>query len=187
MNAPEPKTFLTLGLLLILAMVSIYIAQDNQSKKEDQWRVALSMAYYLKDAELRSTGADGIELFRIKTRRAAQKPDESGINLTKVDMIYGPPATMAWDLTANSGFIPRDTSIIELYGDVVAVSESNNNSRTTIRTQRLDIDPTTKQANTNERVQLDFNGRIVNAKGMEANFETNDLKLLSNVSGKFHP
>lgn len=187
MNAPEPKTFITLGILIALAVISVFISQSNQGEQEDDWKVALSMAYYLKGAELRSTGDDGLELFRIKTQHAAQKPDESGIDLTGVDMIYGATDSMPWDLTANTGFIPSDLSVIELHGNVVAVSESDANRKTTIRTERLDIDPDTKQANTQEKVRLDFDGRVVNAKGMEANFETNDLKLLSNVSGKFQP
>jgi LPS export ABC transporter protein LptC len=187
MNTPEPKAFVTLGLLLLLALLSVYISSDGSADKQDKARAVLSMAYYLSDAELTSTGEDGFELFKLRTRRAAQKDDASGINLTDVSMVYGPPTALPWDLTAKTGFIPEDMSIIELQGNVLAITESADQSTTVIRTQRLDINPTTRQAQTQARVQIDFNGRKVNATGMEANFETNDLKLLSNVSGKFLP
>jgi LPS export ABC transporter protein LptC len=187
MNTPEPKTFFTLGLLLFIALASAYISSDGSADKQKTKRPALSMAYYLQDAELTGTDAEGFELFKIRTRHAAQGTDESGINLTEVSMVYGPPTALPWDLTANSGYITEDMSIIELHGDVVAVSVAADMQKTVIRTQRLDINPATRQANTTARVQLDFDGRVVNATGMEANFETNDLKLLSNVSGKFLP
>jgi LPS export ABC transporter protein LptC len=187
MNTPEPKTFVTLGLLLFIALTSIYISSEGSADKQKGKRPILSMAYYLRDAELTGTDPEGAELFKIRTQYAAQGNDDSGINLTEVSMVYGPPTALPWDLTANTGYIPEDMSIIELHGDVVAVSVAADKPKTIIRTQHLDINPATRQANTKVRVQLDVDGRIVNATGMEANFETNDLKLLSNVSGKFLP
>jgi len=187
MHTPEPKTFLFLGILLALALLSLFISSEGQGDKDDGWRKALSMAYYLEDAELRSTGPDGKEVFRILARNAAQEPDELGIKLTEVNMIYGPPTALPWDLKADRGYIPEDASVIELHENVVAVSASIDKPTTVIRTQRLDINPATREATTEARVKLDFDGRVINAKGMEANFETNDLKLLSNVSGKFLP
>lgn len=187
MNTPEPRSILSLGLLLLAALISVYMASGGGSDDRKKSRPELSLAYYLKDAELTGTGANGQMLFQVWTRTAAQSPDDSGIDMNDVRMIYGPPTALPWELTANAGRIPKDVSVIELRGNVVAVSAAENKTTTIIRTQRLDIDPETRQASTLSRVQLEFDGRIVNATGMEANFETNDLKLLSNVSGKFLP
>ena len=56
-----------------------------------------------------------------------------------------------------------------------------------LRTERLDIEPDTRNAMTTEDVTLEFEGRQIDATGMQANFETNSLKLLSNVNGRFLP
>ena len=40
---------------------------------------------------------------------------------------------------------------------------------------------------TDEPVELEFDGRVINATGMQANLETNELKLLADVNGKFMP
>jgi len=187
MNTPEPRSILFLGLLLVAALFSVYISSGGETDDIKKSRPELSLAYYLYDAELTGTGADGQILFQVWARTAAQSPDDSGIDMDDVRMIYGPPTALPWELTANAGRIPKDASVIELRGDVLAISAAVDRTTTIIRTQRLDIDPATRQASTASRVQLEFGGRIVNATGMEANFETNDLKLLSNVSGKFLP
>jgi LPS export ABC transporter protein LptC len=187
MNAPEPRSILSLGLLLIAALFSVYISSGGWSDDKEKSRPELSMAYYLTEAKLTGTGADGRILFEVWANKAAQSPDESGIDMDDVRMNYGPPIALPWELTADAGHIPKDASVIELRGNVLAVSAGEDQVTTIIRTQRLDVDPATRQASTTSRVQLDFDGRIVNATGMEANFETNDLKLLSNVHGKFLP
>ncbi|NOR20879.1 MAG: hypothetical protein GQ538_12415, partial [Xanthomonadales bacterium] len=51
----------------------------------------------------------------------------------------------------------------------------------------LSIDPATRQATTQQKVVIEYNGRELNATGMNADFEANQLDLLSNVNGKFSP
>jgi LPS export ABC transporter protein LptC len=187
LNTPEPRTILSLTLLLIGAILSAFIVSGAWKEGSKPARAELSLAYYLDQAELTGTGPDGKMLFQVWTRRAAQSLGDSSIQMDEVRMVYGPPTALPWELNANTGRIPADASIIELRGDVVAVSAAEGTQATVIRTQRLDINPTTRQANTAHKVTLEFDGRIINATGMRANFETNELQLLSNVNGKFLP
>ena len=53
--------------------------------------------------------------------------------------------------------------------------------------QRYERDPETMLASTSRKVTLLFEERKLNATGMEADFATNNLRLLSNVNGKFIP
>ncbi len=174
-------------LLFIGVIVSSFIVSGTWSDEKKPSRPELSLAYYLDQAELIGTGPDGKILYQVWTQRASQSIDDSGIELDKVRMLYGPPMEMAWELKSKTGRIPADASVIELRGDVVAISATEGTSPTIIRTQRLDIDPATRQASTKNKVELEFDGRIINATGMHANFETNEIKLLSNVNGKFTP
>ncbi len=91
------------------------------------------------------------------------------------------------NLQANAGRIPADASIIELTGDVVATTGTETENMTTLRTQRLDIDPETRQAESDEPVSIENNGRVLHATGLRANFESNQLKLLADVNGRFAP
>lgn len=167
--------------------MSTFIVSELWKVDSKPAHAELSLAYYLDQAELTGTGPDGKMLFQVWTRRAAQSLGDSSIEMDEVQMVYGPPTALPWKLNANTGRIPADASVIELRGDVVAVSVTEETKPTIIRTQRLDIDPTTRQAKTSHKVILEFDGRIINATGMHANFETNELQLLSNVNGKFLP
>jgi len=187
MNTPEPRTILSLALLLAGAVLSSFIVSGTGSDEKQPSRPELSMAYYLDQAELIGTGPDGKVLYQVWTQRAFQPVGDSDIELVKVRMLYGPPMELPWELKSNTGRILADSSVIELRGDVVAISATKDTSPTIIRTQRLDIDPSTRQASTNSKVEIEFDERIVNATGMHANFETNEIKLLSNVNGKFIP
>ena len=187
MNTPEPRTIFNFLLLLVAAAASIYIASSNQEPRDKSKKPELSLAYYLDNAELTGTGPDGSILYQVSTRLASQRQDDDTIEMDEVRMIYGPPTAMPWELEANAGRIPADASVIELMGDVVAISEEEGEKATIIRTQRLDIKPETREAFTDEPVELEFDGRVINATGMQANLETNELKLLADVNGKFMP
>ncbi len=145
------------------------------------------MAYYLDNASLTGTNADGKVLFQVWTKHAAQSMDDTSIDMKTVRLVYGPPTALPWEVTAKRGRIPADISRIELHGGVVAQSAEEGEQPTIIRTERLDVDPETRVASTEADVRLEFGGRVIDATGMQANFETNEVQLLSNVHGRFLP
>ena len=187
LQVPEPRTVAFLSLLAATAVLSVFLNYGNSDSGVKKSRPELSLAYYLDQAELTGTAPDGTVLYRIQTRRAEQSKDDDSIQLEKIEMTYGAPTGVPWELHAERGRMPADASIIELEGNVVAVSGSDHAQRTEIRTQRMEIDPETMLASTNRRVLMLFAGKRLNATGMEANFITNKLELLSNVNGKFTP
>ena len=176
----------TVAVLLAGAIVTSLILIDSR-EKDDGTKPELSLAYYLDEAELVGTGEDGAVLFRVWTDRAEQQRDNNSVELIRQRLLYGPPDQLPWELEARRGHIPPDAGIITLSGNVVARSGDEPENRTTIRTEKLDIYSATRQATTEEKVAIEYNGRILNATGMEADFEANRLSLLSNVNGKFNP
>jgi lipopolysaccharide export system protein LptC len=187
MTLPEPRAAVTFLVLLIGALASGYVLTDLLNEKEKAAKPDLSLAYYLNDAELTGTGPDGSILFQVWTRTAAQSKYDEDIDMDIVRIHYGPPTALPWELRANRGRIPADAAVIELTGEVVAVSKTEGEPATIIRTDRLDVDPTTRNATTDADVTLEFDGRTIAAKGMLANFETNEVRLLSDVHGRFLP
>jgi LPS export ABC transporter protein LptC len=187
LSAPEPRTVFSLALLLGGAVISSVILINTKPDEEKAAKPELSLAYYLDQAELTGTGADGRILYQVRTRRAAQTVGDESIQMQDVEMIYEPRDGLPWEMVAAAGRIPADASIIELSGNVVAKTAEGQNNETTIRTESLNIDPATLQASTDQEVVIEFSGREINATGMRADFESNQLNLLSNVNGKFVP
>jgi len=187
MYSPEPRTIAWLVILAAGAIASSLIVINLDENNDKPAKPELSLAFYLNSAELMGTGPDGEIIYQVWTRRAAQSVGDESIALEDVRMTYAPPESLPWELEAIAGRIPADASIIELRGDVIAITGMDTENLTTVKTDSLDINPETLQANTEEKVVIESNGRILNAIGMQANFETNQLKLLSNVNGKFTP
>lgn len=187
MRTPELRNVVTLTLLLTGALVSSYVVIDGWENEERQEKPELSLAYYLDSAELIGTGPDGKILYQVWTKSAAQSVGDNSIQLNDVEMRYRPPNGLAWELNSRRGRIPADADTIELIDNVVARSRDTDKNFTTITTSRLDINPATRLATTDQPVSIDYNGRKINATGMRANFEKNQLSLLSNVNGKFLP
>jgi len=186
-RTPEPGTIVTLIILSGGAALTSFLLFINRDKEPQHKPPELQLAYYLDSAELTGTAPDGTVLYTVKTRRAQQVSDTNSIELVDIKMDYGAPRGLPWKVSAKRGRIPQGASVIELEGNVVAISGENHPSQTVINTERLDIEPDTMRASTKNRVTLVFDNRRLNATGMVANFETNNLKLLSNVNGKFTP
>ncbi len=186
-STPEPRTLMTLLVLVTGAVITTYLAFVDRENDDGERETRLQLAYYLKGAELTGTDADGNVLFTVRTENAQQNISTRSVDLDSIAMEYGGATGLPWRVRADGGRIPNDTSIIELQGNVVVVSGAEHPNPATIRTERLDINPATLQASTDKRVTLTFEDRRLNATGMRADFETNNLQLLSNVHGKFNP
>jgi LPS export ABC transporter protein LptC len=186
-RTPEPRTVVTLLILAGGAALSSFLLFINRDEEPERKPPELQLAYYLESAVLTGTAPDGTVLYTIRTRRAQQVSDSNSIELVDINMDYGAPRGLPWKVSAERGRIPHDARVIQLEGNVVAVSGENHPNQTVINTERLDIEPDTMRASTKNRVTLVFDNRRLNATGMVADFETNNLKLLSNVNGKFTP
>ena len=187
MMLPETRT---LFLFMVLAAGAVFSTLLMLSLSEDEQkdnRPELSLAYYLDSAELVGTAADGSVVYQLKTRHAEQNEIDESVELEDIVMTYGPPVGLPWDVRADSGRIPADASIIQLEGNVTAISGAGHPNSTVITTPRMNINPDTMSAITRSPVTVVFEDRRLYSTGMEANFRTNRLKLLSNVNGKFSP
>jgi len=183
----DPRTLATLVVLAGLAALTTFVVFSNRDTDTEDRRPELQLSYYLDAATLTGTGPDGTVLYSVTTRRAQQMSDTQEIELDEINMEYGGPQGLPWTVRADRGRIPEDASVIVLEGNIVAVSGRGHPNRTEIRTQRLDINPDTMLATTNKKVTLLFEQRRLYATGMEADFKSNNLKLLADVNGKFNP
>jgi LPS export ABC transporter protein LptC len=187
MELPSTGTWLRFGLLVAAAVASTALFLNTRPPSVDPVKARLTLAYYLDQAELTGTGPDGETLYRVRTARASHVVDDDSIAMTDVEMIYTPDSPEGWNLNATRGRIPADANVIELTGKVVVTPGEKNTAATTITTDRLDVDPATRQARTSQPVVVDYEGQIVNAVGMEADLKRNRVKLLSDVNGEFAP
>ncbi len=143
--------------------------------------------YYLVQAELIGTGDDGHVLYHLRTRRAEKELDTGGLDLDQVQLRYDLAERIPWTLRADTGRMDSEGDMLQLHGNVVAVTDEDGNPPTTIRTDYLEIDPDSLVAQTTHVVHIEYAGSKVAATGMRAYLREDRLQLLSKVHGTFVP
>jgi LPS export ABC transporter protein LptC len=112
----------------------------------------------------------------------------SDIEFQNVRIHYASLANVPWTLVADKAMIADDQKEVILTGNVMALSnEGFSGDVTEIRTQYLEFEPDSFVAQTEDRVQIRIGSRSLTATGMLALLQENQLRLKSNVSGKFLP
>lgn len=179
---------LVLILLFICALASGYLLlRYSEEDEEDGLGPRLGIGYYMTDAELIGTDETGAVVYRVTAKSASQSVEAGVIDMADVRVIYEPRTSVRWDLQATTGRIPPDGTIIELAGEVVAVTRDREIRPITITTDYLELDTETFIADTQRDVAIDYSKHRVFATGLRAFFKEDRLQLISDVNGKFLP
>lgn len=184
----SPRNIIVTVLLTAAALGSWFLArQHSGDATAGMTREPVSRGYYLKSARILGTGEDGKLLYEIEAARAEQQ-SATEIAFSDVRINYSPTSEVPWSVNADSALINQDESVLKLKGHVRAISsEGFSGNDTEIRTDYLELDPDKYVATTDERVQIRVGARSLTATGMLASLQENQLKLKSNVNGKFAP
>lgn len=183
-----PKSLTTLVLLTAAALGSWYLASPKTEViADEQSREPAHRGYYLEQARILGTGADGSLLYEIEAQHAEQQLDDR-IEFTDVRIRYSPGSEIPWVVQADQATIREGAPRIALRGHVqISNNGESRDEETEIRTQYLELDPDRFLAETDERVQIRFGVRSVTATGMLASLNDNRIELRSNVRGKIVP
>ena len=143
--------------------------------------------FYVKSVRILGTADDGRPLYEIAAEFAEQT-DINEVELQNVEITYTTAANVPWKLNADKALIGKNRQFVEMSGHVIAISnEGFSGEATEIRTEYMELEPNIFRAQTDDRVQIRIGARSITATGMLAMLQTNQLRLKSNVSGKFVP
>ena len=183
-----PREWLAISVLAAAAMASWYLSLSSDDEEASTPPLDVThRGYYLKAARILGTGPDGSLLYELEAREAEQL-DEDRIAFSDVRIDYSPQSDVPWSVDADLATIHADEQVVLLQGHVRAISrEGFSGNDTEIRTEYLEIYPEEFLAETDERVQIRIGERSLTATGMLASLQDNQVKLKSNVRGKFAP
>ena len=180
------RTIAGLSLLLAIALGSTALLLRAREKPQTAAASAqLGIGYYLTDAVLSGTGADGHVLYRIRARTVVQKPGNGSVRMENVSVDYEPTTQVPWNLHADTGKMRPGGKIIELSGNVVAATRDANSPSATISTDYLEFDPDTDTASTTGKVVIEYADSVVQATGLRAMLRQDRMELLADVRGRY--
>jgi len=140
--------------------------------------------YYLKDAVVTQTQADGSIGMRLVTSRIEQQSRDDSIVMTKVRVDYYQVAGQQWILSADQGFVPADSRVVQLTGDVSLRSAANPDD-SFLRVDALAIDTARNVAySTSSPVVMQSGPYRMTVQSFEADLKEEKIRAKT-VQGRF--
>jgi LPS export ABC transporter protein LptC len=177
-----------IGIAALLAAVVIGYGALNGGRSS---RVATTSppqppGYYLKDAIVTRTQENGSLAMRLVASRVEQRTSDDGIEISGVNANYFRSPETEWTLSAQKGFVPADSRVLHLEGDV-ELRPANAPTESYLRTEALEIDTEKNLAySTRSPVTIKFGHHGMRVQSFEADLKSEKIRARS-IDGRFEP
>ena len=157
--------------------------------RRDSAEVAIGAApeqpgYYLKDAVITQSQADGSIGMRLVTNRIEQQTKDNSIVMTPVRVDYFQVPEREWVLSAQRGMVPANSRIVQLTGDV-ALQAADAPEDSFLRVDALAIDTVKNLAySTSSPVVVQSGPHRMTVKSFQADLKEEKIRAES-VRGHF--
>jgi LPS export ABC transporter protein LptC len=142
--------------------------------------------YYLKDAVITQTQADGSIGMRLATNRIEQQTKDDSIVMTPVRVDYFQVPGREWRLSAQRGFVPANSRVVQLNGDV-AVRAADDPANLFLAVDALAIDTVRNVAySMSSPVELQSGPHHLTVSGFEADLKEEKIHAKT-AQGRFTP
>jgi LPS export ABC transporter protein LptC len=168
----------------ITALLAALVAGYGAFMRNDSADIALdetdrAPSYFLRSAIITQTEADGSPGMRLVAERIDQPTAGETIHLQDVHVDFLRTQERQWTLTADEGFIPAQSRIVEFRGNV-DLRPRDADTAMYLRTNELSIDTEREVAyTTTSPVNIRFGKLSMTVKRFEADLNTEKVKLES--------
>ena len=132
--------------------------------------------YSVKNAEFFGSDQKGSLTYKVFSKNARSENTNDQIILDQVDLLYYSDDLNSWKITSDKGEMYDGSNIIVLSGNVVI--RNNSTSRPSIiETEYLEINPNKMTIATNKQVKITLNNNTIEAFGINATLEENQIKF----------
>lgn len=142
-----------------------------------------SRSYYLTGAVVHGTDDEGRIYYRIFADRIEQQEKGDDLWLYDLSIRYSPEADVSWEISAARGRAPADRNFIELLDSVrVADAGAADGPETLLETSELQLYLDEFRATSSAQIHMRKGRSAVSARGLELDLETDDWRLVADVS-----
>ena len=135
--------------------------------------------YSVKNAEFFGSDQKGSLTYKVFSKNARSENTNDQIILDQVDLLYYSDDLNSWKITSDKGEMYDGSNIIVLSGNVVI--RNNSTSRPSIiETEYLEINPNKMTIATNKQVKITLNNNTIEAFGINATLDENQIKFRTN-------
>ena len=179
------RTGLTIALLLgaIASGWSVW----RQSRPVDDGVLKTRPDYVLRDYEIISLDKQGKESFTLRGPVLQRDPADKTMELATPVFLVPDRQNRYWRISATRGVVPADGSQLQLHGNVLSTSPADAPPATRIETEQLNLFPGENRATSAAAVAITRPGLTMNGHGMQADFDRQQISLLSQVRTRYVP
>ena len=178
---------LSLTLLLLLGAIATGWSVWRMSHPADDGLLHARPDYVLRDFEITSLDKQGKESFTLRGPMLQRDPSDKTMQLATPVFLVPDREGRYWNVSADHGTVPADGDQLQLAGSVLATSPANAPPATRIQTERLVLFPRENRATSPAAVTVTQPGFTMNGIGMRADFNRQQVSLLSQVSARYDP
>ncbi len=176
-----------LTIVLLLAVIASGWSVWTHSTESQDDSAARRPDYVLRDYEIISLDSEGKESFTLRGPELQRDPGAKSMSLQTPLFLVPDRSGAYWEVRAKHGLVPEDGKELRLRGDVVAISPAQVKPPTRIETTELNLFPRDNRASSSVAVTITRPGLTMRGRGMEANFNRQQVTLLSDVHSRYVP
>ena len=177
----------TLTIILLVAAVVSGVSVWRQSGHDGSGTLATRTDYVLHDYELVSLDSQGKESFTLRGPRLQRDPGAKSMTLATPQFLVPDRHGAYWDVRAQRGHVPEDGKELQLRGHVIATSPPQTPPPTRIETEELNLFPRENRASSAATVTVVRPGLTMRGRGLQAEFDRQQVSLLSDVHARYVP
>ncbi|MGV8944484.1 LPS export ABC transporter periplasmic protein LptC [Thermomonas sp.] len=176
-----------LTLLLLLAVIASGWSVWTHSNVSSIQTVAERPDYVLHDYEIVALDSQGKEDFTLRGPQLERDIGAKSMTLLTPLFLVPDRNGAYWEVRAKHGFVPEDGNQLRLRGDVVATSPMQAPPQTRIEASELNLFPRENRATSSVAVTVTRPGLTMRGRGLEADFNRQQVALLSDVHSRYVP
>jgi len=132
--------------------------------------------YSVKNAEFFGSDEKGLLTYKIFSKKARSENANDHITLDQVELIYNSDDLNSWKISSDKGEMYDDANILVLSGNVI-IRNSSTLRPSIIETEYLEINPNRMTIATNRQVKITLNNNTIEAFGINATLNENQIKF----------
>ena len=178
---------LSLTLLLLLGAIATGWSVWRMSHPADDGVLRTRPDYVLRDYEITALDKQGKESFTLRGPMLQRDPADRTMTLATPRFLVPDRLGRYWNVVAQQGFVPAGGDLLELRGQVRADSPADAPPPTRIETDWLALDLERNRARSTAAVTVTRPGLTMRGTGLEADFDRQQVSLLSQVRTHYVP
>ena len=176
-----------LTIVLLIAAIASGWSIWSQSGGTAEMTGPTRSDYVLYDYEIVSLDSQGKESFTLHGPRLQRDPGVKSMTLDTPRFQVPDRNGAYWNVRAQRGRVPDDGKQLQLRGQVVATSPEQAPPPTRIEAEELNLFPGENRATSATTVTVTRPGPTMRGHGMQADFDRQQVSLLSDVHTRYVP